>query len=173
MALFKRLAETQRPAVAFTLDGQPATGSAITSADTAAIIGSMDSVAYTYMRTGRVCVAGELTKIDSVTSSKLLMNANNQPPATPCRIIGKVIWRNSVKRPAPSDSAACSALRSMPIAAASTRRSTYGVMITTWASISQVKLPFTPISANSRSIATPSTRCGMMKIGRASCRERV
>lgn len=26
MALFKRLAETQRPAVAFTLDGQPATG---------------------------------------------------------------------------------------------------------------------------------------------------
>ncbi len=26
MALFKRLAETQRPALAFTLDGQPATG---------------------------------------------------------------------------------------------------------------------------------------------------
>jgi len=26
MALFKRLAETQRPTVAFTLDGQPATG---------------------------------------------------------------------------------------------------------------------------------------------------
>lgn len=26
MALFKRLAETQRPAVAFTLDGQPASG---------------------------------------------------------------------------------------------------------------------------------------------------
>ena len=26
MALFKRLSETQRPALAFTLDGQPATG---------------------------------------------------------------------------------------------------------------------------------------------------
>ncbi|MCF8975903.1 (2Fe-2S)-binding protein, partial [Pseudomonas edaphica] len=26
MALFKRLAETRRPALAFTLDGQPATG---------------------------------------------------------------------------------------------------------------------------------------------------
>ncbi len=53
--------------------------SAMTSADTAAIIGSMDSVAYTYMRTGKVCVAGEVTKIDSVTSSKLLMNASSQP----------------------------------------------------------------------------------------------
>jgi hypothetical protein len=76
----------------------------MTSADTAAIIGSMDSVAYTYMRTGRVWVAGEVTKIDSVTSSKLLMNASSQPPATPGRIIGRVIWRNSVKRLAPSDS---------------------------------------------------------------------
>ncbi|MNF88893.1 hypothetical protein D3C84_713960 [compost metagenome] len=98
--------------------------SAMTSADTAAIIGSMDSVAYTYMRTGKVCVAGEVTKIDSVTSSKLLMNASSQPPATPGRIIGKVICRNSVKRPAPSDCAACSALRSRPMAEASTRRNT-------------------------------------------------
>ena len=48
--------------------------SAITSADTAAIIGSMDSVAYTYMRTGWVCVAGGwllafINSFDEVTLS--------------------------------------------------------------------------------------------------------
>src|SRR5450830_1204409 len=84
-------------------------------ADTAAIIGSIDSVAYMYMRTGSVTVDGEVTKIDMVTSSKLLMKASNQPPVMPGKIIGKVIRRNTLVLLAPSDSAACSALRSKPI----------------------------------------------------------
>lgn len=53
--------------------------SATISADTAAISGSIDSVAYMYMRTGSVTVAGEVMKMDRVTSSKLLMKASNQP----------------------------------------------------------------------------------------------
>jgi len=35
------------------------------------------------MRTGSVTVAGEVTKIDMVSSSKLLMKASSQPPAQP------------------------------------------------------------------------------------------
>src|SRR5450830_76833 len=87
------------------------------SAETAAIIGSIDSVAYMYMRTGKVTVDGEVTKIDIVTSSKLLMNASNQPPVMPGKTIGKVIRKNTVRRLAPSENAACSALRSKPIKA--------------------------------------------------------
>ena len=68
----------------------------ITSADTEAIIGSIDSVAYMYMRTGSVTVCGEVTKIDMVNSSKLLMKASSQPPVMPGRIIGKVMRRNVV-----------------------------------------------------------------------------
>lgn len=79
------------------------------SADTAAISGSIDSVAYMYMRTGSVTVLGEVTKIDIVTSSKLLMKASSQPPVTPGRIIGSVMRLNTVAWLAPSDSAACSA----------------------------------------------------------------
>ncbi|MNL63468.1 hypothetical protein D3C87_1876080 [compost metagenome] len=48
------------------------------------------------------------------------------------------------------------------MAEANTSRSTYGVITSTWAKINQAKLPLTPISANRRSSATPSTRCGMM-----------
>src|SRR3989344_1864999 len=90
------------------------------SADTAAISGSIDSVAYMYMRTGSVTVLGEVTKIDIVTSSKLLMKASNQPPVTPGKIIGSVMRVNTVAWLAPSDSAACSALRSTPTSAART-----------------------------------------------------
>ena len=57
---------------------------------------------------------GAVTKIDIVTSSKLLMKASSQPPVTPGRIIGSVMRRNTVAWLAPSDSAACSALRSKP-----------------------------------------------------------
>ena len=71
---------------------------AIISAETAAIIGSIDSVAYMYMRTGSVTVAGEVTKIDIVSSSKLLMKASSQPPVMPGRIIGSVMRRNTVQR---------------------------------------------------------------------------
>src|SRR5450830_1901051 len=92
------------------------------SADTAAIIGSMDSVAYMYMRTGSVTVDGEVTKMDIVISSKLLMKASNQPPVMPGKIIGKVMRRNTVVLPAPSEKAACSALRSKPISADITSR---------------------------------------------------
>src|SRR5450830_154564 len=92
------------------------------SADTAAIIGSIDSVAYMYMRTGSVTVDGEVTKIDMVTSSKLLMKASSQPPVMPGKIIGKVMRRNTRVLLAPSDKAACSALRSKPISADITRR---------------------------------------------------
>ena len=81
-------------------------------ADAAAISGSIDSVAYMYMRTGRVTVEGAVTKIDMVTSSKLLMKANSQPPVTPGSIIGRVTRRNTVKLLAPNDSAACSQLAS-------------------------------------------------------------
>src|SRR5689334_17879629 len=98
--------------------------SAIISADTAAIIGSIDSVAYMYIRTGNVTVAGEVTKIDIVNSSKELMKASSQPPVMPGRIIGAVMRRNTVQREAPSVTAACSTLRSRPDSADSTRRST-------------------------------------------------
>ena len=83
----------------------------------------MDSVAYMYMRTGSVTVLGEVTKIDMVTSSKLLMKASIQPPVTPGKIIGSVIRVNTVAWLAPSDRAACSALRSNPTSAATTSRS--------------------------------------------------
>ena len=59
------------------------------SAETAAIKGSTDSVAYMYILTGKVTVTGEVTKMDMVTSSKLLMKASSQPPLTPGKIIGK------------------------------------------------------------------------------------
>ena len=77
-----------------------------------------------YMRTGSVTVAGEVTKIDIVTSSKLLMKASSQPPVTPGRIMGRVTRRNTVPWLAPSESAACSQLRSAPTDAATTKRST-------------------------------------------------
>ncbi|MCY1553351.1 hypothetical protein D9M68_898240 [compost metagenome] len=76
-----------------------------------------------YMRTGSVTVLGEVTKIDIVTSSKLLMKDSSQPPVTPGRIIGSVMRRNTVAWLAPSESAACSALRSKPTSAATTSRS--------------------------------------------------
>src|SRR6185369_17218071 len=133
------------------------------SADTAAISGSIDSVAYMYMRTGNVTVDGAVTKMDIVTSSKLLIKASSQPPVTPGRIIGRVTRRNTVAWLAPSDNAACSALRSDPSTAATTNRNAYGVITTTWASASQKKLPVAPISEKVRSIATPSTRCGMIR----------
>ncbi|MMZ71181.1 hypothetical protein D1872_344510 [compost metagenome] len=77
-----------------------------------------------YILTGNVTVWGEVTKIDMVNSSKLLMKASSQPPVMPGRIIGTVIRQNTVSGPAPSVSAACSALRSMPVSAAITSRST-------------------------------------------------
>ena len=93
------------------------------SADTAAISGSIDSVAYIYMRTGSVTVLGDVTKIDMVTSSKLLINASSHPPVTPGKIIGNVMRVNTLAWLAPSDRAACSALRSKPTSAATTSRS--------------------------------------------------
>ena len=106
-------------------------------AETAAISGSSDSVAYMYMRTGKVTVAGEVTKMDMVTSSKLLMNANSHPPVTPGKIMGKVTRLKTVARLAPKDKAACSQCLSMPTAAANTRRKAYGVITTTCANMSQ------------------------------------
>src|SRR3954469_5769544 len=82
--------------------------SVIMRAETAAIIGSIDSVAYMYMRTGSVTVAGEVTKIDIVNSSNELMKASNQPPVMPGRVIGTVMRRNTVQLEAPSVMAACS-----------------------------------------------------------------
>ncbi len=98
--------------------------SAITSADTAAIMGSMDSVAYMYMRTGSVMVDGAVMNTDMVSSSKLLMNASSQPPDTPGMMSGRVTVKNTVARLAPSDSAACSMDRSKPTSAPITRRIT-------------------------------------------------
>jgi len=60
----------------------------------AAIIGSIDSVASMYMRTGSVTVCGEVMKIDMVTSSKLLMKASIQPPVMPGSISGSVTTKN-------------------------------------------------------------------------------
>ena len=98
--------------------------SAITSAETAAIIGSTDSVAYMYMRTGKVTVAGAVMKTDIVSSSKLLMKASNQPPYTPGTISGSVTLKNTVARLAPSDWAACSMAMSKPVSAPITSRMT-------------------------------------------------
>ena len=74
--------------------------------------------------TGSVTVCGEVTKIDMVSSSKLLMKASSQPPVMPGRIIGAVTRRNTVKCEAPSVIAACSAERSSPVKEAITSRST-------------------------------------------------
>ena len=77
-----------------------------------------------YIATGSVCVLGDATKIDIVSSSKLLMKAISQPPATPGTISGSSMRRNTVQPDAPSDCAAWAMLRSKPVAAATTRRST-------------------------------------------------
>ncbi len=77
-----------------------------------------------YIFTGSVSVVAEATKIDIVNSSKLLMNAISQPPATPGRISGSSMRRNTVQPEAPSDCAAWAMLRSKPVAAATTSRST-------------------------------------------------
>ena len=95
----------------------------IIRAETAAIIGSMDSLAYIYMRTGSVTVDGEVTKIDMVSSSNELMKASSQPPDRPGTSNGKVTRRNTVHSPAPSVRAAFSALRSMLPSEARIRRS--------------------------------------------------
>ena len=81
---------------------------------------------------------------------------------TPCNIIGSVMRVKTVACVAPSDSAACSVLQSKPTSAATTRRSVYGVTMSACAMIRKPKLPVPPISANRRSKATPSTRCGMI-----------
>ena len=136
---------------------------AIISADTAAIIGSIDSVAYMYIRTGSVTVAGEVTKIDIVSSSKLLMKASSQPPVMPGRIIGSVMRLNTVDWLAPSDSAACSALRSKSDQRRHhqpqrVRRDDHDV----GERRANRSCRSPPTSANRRSSATPSTRCGMI-----------
>ncbi|MNT17854.1 hypothetical protein D3C72_1530320 [compost metagenome] len=52
------------------------------------------------------------------------MKASSQPPDTPGMMSGKVIWKNTVARLAPSDSAACSIERSKPTSAPITSRIT-------------------------------------------------
>ncbi|MCY1226071.1 hypothetical protein D9M72_382900 [compost metagenome] len=76
-----------------------------------------------YMRTGSVTVDGEVTKIDMVSSSKLLMKASSQPPLMPGSMSGMVIRRNTVHSAAPSVRAAFSALRSMLVSDARISRS--------------------------------------------------
>ena len=54
------------------------------------------------------------------------MKASTQPETTPGRISGRVTRRKMVKGLAPSETAACSMARSMPVEAASTSRSAKG-----------------------------------------------
>src|SRR5882757_1103985 len=69
------------------------------------------------MRTGSVVVEGEAMNTVMVTSSNDVMKARTQPDTTPGRISGSVTRRNSVTGLAPSEIAACSMARSMPVEA--------------------------------------------------------
>ena len=114
------------------------------------------------MRTGSVSVPGAARKTVMVRSSKDWMKASAHPLMTPGRISGKVTRRNKVQPPAPSETAAISIERSMPVAAASVSRSANGNTTTTCATSNPVKLPPMPIAVKKRRKAMPSTTCGII-----------
>jgi hypothetical protein len=135
---------------------------AITQAETDVTSGSMLSWMYRNMRTGSVSVPGAARKTVMVRSSKDWMKASAQPLMTPGRINGSVTRRNSVQPPAPSETAAISTERSMPVAAANVRRSANGNTMMTCAMISAAKLPPRPADVKKRRKAMPSTTCGII-----------
>ena len=114
------------------------------------------------MRTGSVVVDGEATKMDIVSSSKLVMKAITQPLITPGSTRGNTTRRKATQLDAPSDSAARSSAGSMPVAEASTSRNAYGMMRMTCAITSPKYVPTRPTVVKNFRKARPSTTCGII-----------
>ena len=113
-------------------------------------------------RTGKVSLPGAAMNTVIVTSSKLWMKAKAHPLTAPGSSSGSVTRRATVAADPPRETAACSMLRSIPVAAASVRRRAKGRTMTTWANNKPRKVLPSPTSEKKRRKAIPSTTWGII-----------
>jgi hypothetical protein len=99
----------------------------------AVTVGSSPCSSVEYILTGRVVVLPPAMKMLMVVSSKETINENMPATMSPGLIIGKVIFLNVSRGPAPKSLAAYSIFISYPTRLESTVRITYTIVISKWA----------------------------------------